>query len=289
MESSQGPEIDMDVRGVVLEVTDIEKTENSQYKDKFYAIIADETAAISVTIYDVQKQNKFIKGLAVVLMNILTKQNFIAVTSKTDVGICRPFTIPGDIRLHAPTLAGQTMTLKNALASPVKTLLTVKLSPASKKRVEQNEVDFQEVMLKDTDSHATVAVWDKMVNTLQKGECVTITKCRVRLFNEQKRLTTTRSPNKLAYDETLLLVSDDEDDDVDNDGNWGNTPISDFKSGTITAVFDVDPYLACPTPSCNNTKLTPAESIQYMNCKNCGRNYVESACNNYIVTCYCYD
>lgn len=71
----------------MLEVSDIEKAENSQYNDKFYAIIADETAAISVTIYDVQKQNKFIKGMAVVLMNILTKQNFIAVTSKTDVGI----------------------------------------------------------------------------------------------------------------------------------------------------------------------------------------------------------
>lgn len=61
------------VWGVVLEVSDIEKAENSQYKDKFYAIIADETAAISVTIYDVQKQNKFIKGMAVVLMNILSK------------------------------------------------------------------------------------------------------------------------------------------------------------------------------------------------------------------------
>lgn len=114
------------VRGVVLEDSDIEKAESSQYKDKFYAIIADETAAISVTIYHVKKQNKFIKGMAVVLMNILTKQNFIAVSSKTDVGISRPFTIPDDIRLHAPTLAGQTMTLKNALASPVKTLLTVK-------------------------------------------------------------------------------------------------------------------------------------------------------------------
>lgn len=64
--------------------------------------------------------------MAVVLMNILRKQNFIAVTSKTDVGISGPFTIPDGIRLHAPTLDGQTMTLKNALASPVKTLLTVK-------------------------------------------------------------------------------------------------------------------------------------------------------------------
>lgn len=101
------------VRGLVLEVSDIEKAESSQYKDKFYAIIADETAAISLTIYDVKKQNKFIKGMAVVLM----KQIFIAVTSKTDVGISIPFTIPDDIRLHAPTLAGQTMTLKNALAA----------------------------------------------------------------------------------------------------------------------------------------------------------------------------
>lgn len=56
------------VRGLVLEVSDIEKAESSQYKDKFYAIIADETAAILVTIYDVKKQNKFIKGMAVVLM-----------------------------------------------------------------------------------------------------------------------------------------------------------------------------------------------------------------------------
>lgn len=51
--------------------------------------------------------------MAVVLM----KQIFIAVTSKTDVGISIPFTIPDDIRLHALTLAGQTMTLKNALAA----------------------------------------------------------------------------------------------------------------------------------------------------------------------------
>lgn len=83
----------------------------------------------------------------------------------------------------------------------------------------------------------------------------------------------------------MLLVSDGEDDEVDNDGNWGNIPISDFKSGTISAVFDVDPYLACPTPSCNNAKLSPAESSSgscYMNCKNCGRNYDQSACNNYL-------
>lgn len=114
------------VRGVVLDVSDIEKSQNAQYKDKFFAIIADETAAVSVTVYDPNKRNKFIKGMAVVLMNVLVKQNFIAVTSKTDVGIARPFSIPDDVKSEAPTLAGQTMTLKAALASPVKTLLTVK-------------------------------------------------------------------------------------------------------------------------------------------------------------------
>lgn len=38
-------------------------------------------------------------------------------------------------------------------------------------------------------------------------------------------------------------MSDNEDNEVDNDGNWGNTPTMDFKSGTITAVFDVIPTL----------------------------------------------
>lgn len=71
--------------------------------------------------------------------------------------------------------------------------ISIQLSPATKKKVDQNDVDFQEIILKDTDSSATVAMWDSMVNTLEKGECVQITKCRVRLFNEEKRLTTTRS------------------------------------------------------------------------------------------------
>ena len=94
------------VKGVVLEVSDIEKSLDAQYKDNFFAILADETAAISVTVYDANKRNKFIKGMAVVLINILVKQNFIAVTSKTDVGIARPFAIPQDIKNEAPTLAG---------------------------------------------------------------------------------------------------------------------------------------------------------------------------------------
>lgn len=114
------------VRGVVLDVSEIEKAQTQQFKDKFFAILADETGAISVTVYDPTKKCKFIEGMGVVLINILVKQNFIAVTSKTDVGISRPFPIPESVKNTAPTLAGQLTTLKAALASPVKTILTVK-------------------------------------------------------------------------------------------------------------------------------------------------------------------
>jgi hypothetical protein len=73
-------------------------------------------------------------------------------------------------------------------------------------------------------------------------------------------------------------VSDDEDDvDV---GNFGASPSVALRSGTITAVFDIDPYLSCPTASCNNTKLTSSDSL--FSWKNCGRNYDRSACNKYI-------
>lgn len=66
---------------------------------------------------------------------------------------------------------------------------------------------------------------------------------------------------------------DDEDDEVDNDGNWGNILIFDFKSGIISVVFDVDFYFVCFIFLCNNIKFSFVEFSCYMNCKNCGKNY----------------
>lgn len=54
---------------------------------------------------------------------------------------------------------------------------------------------------------------------------------------------------------------DDEDDDVDNNGNWGNVFIFDFKSGIIIVVFDVDLYLVCFIILCNNMKFVLVEFI----------------------------
>lgn len=78
-------------------------------------------------------------------------------------------------------------------------------------------------------------------------------------------------------------MSDNEDDAAED--KTSDLPTGNLKCGTITAVFDVDPYLACPTPSCHNTKLTPEESCsggKIMKCKNCGKNYSPNACNNYL-------
>ena len=49
-------------------------------------------------------------------------------------------------------------------------------------------------------------------------------------------------------------VSDEETDD-DDDKNDANLPAAKLELGVITSIFEVDPYLSCPTPSCNNTKL----------------------------------
>ncbi|CAG2233893.1 unnamed protein product [Mytilus edulis] len=68
-----------------------------------------------------------------------------------------------------------------------------KVSPATTKPVGGNGVLFQEISLKDSTGKATVAVWDSLVDTIQKGKVINISKCRVRLFNAEKKLSTTKA------------------------------------------------------------------------------------------------
>lgn len=55
----------------------------------------------------------------------------------------------------------------------------------------EDRIPYQDVMLKDTSGKIKVAVWDKMVGTLDKGHIVELSKCRVKLFQAKKKLTTT--------------------------------------------------------------------------------------------------
>ncbi|CAG2252359.1 unnamed protein product [Mytilus edulis] len=68
-----------------------------------------------------------------------------------------------------------------------------KVSPATTKPVGGNGVLFQEISLKNSTGKATVAVWDSLVDTIQKGKVINISKCRVRLFNAEKKLSTTKA------------------------------------------------------------------------------------------------
>ncbi|CAG2233890.1 unnamed protein product [Mytilus edulis] len=54
--------------------------------------------------------------------------------------------------------------------------------------------------------------------------------------------------------------------------------------GTVEAVVEVDPYLACPIASCNNVKMVTVkgeDDIYRMNCKKCHGTFRASSCNKY--------
>ncbi|KAJ8300309.1 hypothetical protein KUTeg_021828, partial [Tegillarca granosa] len=84
----------------------------------------------------------------------------------------------------------------SALGSPVRSIVSIKgkitkVSPATTKTVNEQNVPFQELTLKDKTGKATVAIWEDMVNTFTSGQFVKLSKCRVRLFNEEKKFSTT--------------------------------------------------------------------------------------------------
>ena len=72
----------------------------------------------------------------------------------------------------------------------------------------------------------------------------------------------------ISHDEDLDdIPEEDSDEDLHDDSALERV----LESGTITAVFDVDPYLACPNKGCNNTKLITVQvgKKYMMKCKNC--------------------
>ncbi|KAJ8307953.1 hypothetical protein KUTeg_014495 [Tegillarca granosa] len=128
---------------------------------------------------------------------------------------------------------------------------TWKLSPATTKTVNDKDVPFQELVLKDKSTKLTLAVWEEMVDSFEVGQKAKFSKCRVRLFNEEKKLSTTTSSASEVYTE-----EDDLDEVSSEDETMSDSPGStQLPTGTLIAVFEVDPYLACPKVSCNNTKL----------------------------------
>ena len=114
------------LKAVVLDVSEVEPA-RGQSKAKFFCILADETGAISCTVYQESQKGKFIKGMGVYLLNVMIKQSYIAVTERTQVAMCKGFVIDDEVKKAAPRLPGEpSMNIKMVLASPVKTLTGVK-------------------------------------------------------------------------------------------------------------------------------------------------------------------
>ncbi|VDI43346.1 Hypothetical predicted protein [Mytilus galloprovincialis] len=158
------------------------------------------------------------------------------------------------------------------------------VSPATTKPVGGNDVLFQEISLKDSTGKATVAVWDSMVDTIQKGKVINISKCRVRLFNAEKKLSTTKASVLEVVAESELQelpISSDDDDDADR---TDEAAPSHMPVGSVIAVFEVDPYLACPINSFSNKKLVPVlqNQLYVMRCSKCNGTFRASTAKTYL-------
>ncbi|VDI28053.1 Hypothetical predicted protein [Mytilus galloprovincialis] len=95
------------------------------------------------------------------------------------------------IEIPAPKLPCEADTITAILNSPEKSLHSVNGElPTNNILVLTKK---KEISLKDSTGKATVAVWDSMVDTIQKGKVINISKCRVRLFNAEKKLSTTNA------------------------------------------------------------------------------------------------
>ncbi|CAC5422443.1 unnamed protein product [Mytilus coruscus] len=85
--------------------------------------------AIDDSIQDANCKKILSKGFAVVIINVLLKQSYIAITSRTEFAICQPFSNAEDILRSAPALPGyQHKTLATTKDSPKKSIITVKIT-----------------------------------------------------------------------------------------------------------------------------------------------------------------
>ncbi|XP_069104360.1 uncharacterized protein [Argopecten irradians] len=172
------------------------------------------------------------------------------------------------------------MDLAAAVNSPDKTAVAVKgkivnVSPADTRSTGDKVIDYQEVTLKDSTGSSTLAVWGDMVNQFEKGSLVKFPRCRVRLFNKSKRLTTVPGS---TYE---MMNADDDLNDVSSDEDLSDV-VDTTTSGTIVAILEFDPYLSCPNRACNNKKLSTIKDDKFvMLCPTCKKKYGASACNNY--------
>ena len=78
-----------------------------------------------------------------------------------------------------------------------------------------------------------------------------------------------------------LPISSDDDDDADR---TDEAAPSHMPVGSVIAVFEVDPYLACPINSCSNKKLVTVlqNQLYVMRCSKCNGTFRASTAKTYL-------
>ncbi|KAJ8309542.1 hypothetical protein KUTeg_014416 [Tegillarca granosa] len=254
------------LKALVLDVSEIEVNKHTQ-KGKFFAILADNTGAITATIYNEKEHVKFLKGFGIILRNVLLKQSYVGVTAKTEVAMCQPISVPDSIKEQAPHFPGK------------------QVSPSSTKRLtNEKELRFQEIRLKDQSAKVNCAIWESMVDTLEVGQCIKLSNCRVKLFQDEKKLSTTSSSEcEVFIDDIVLNELSSDDEDIQRDEP---AAMPDMASGNIYGIMEMDPYISCPKTSCNNKKMVTLREkdieLYFMFCNSCQSPYKTNSCNNYL-------
>ncbi|XP_069109964.1 uncharacterized protein [Argopecten irradians] len=175
---------------MVLSVGDV--STQSAGPEKMSVVLGDTSGSISATVYGLKNTSKFKKETAVLLFNALMKDNYLAVTSRTEVARTQSFEVPDAIIKEAPELFGNKQVMlqpiSSALSSPDTSYASVKgkvvkVSPVSSRR----EIPYQELKIRDGSGAATLAVWEDDVQQYSVGQLVHFKKCRVRLYQGKKK------------------------------------------------------------------------------------------------------
>ncbi|XP_061170755.1 uncharacterized protein LOC133180207 [Saccostrea echinata] len=178
-------------------------TSAGQKKESVVIGVADRDSVVKVILYDIDKLPSLKVSDTVMLTNyvfkldpepvvVLTKVSKIMRTSSLDV----PQNIIDEAKMISHPPPAETISVKAAKISPVKTLISVKGRVTSEElvrtvQVKGQDVAVQNIKIKDDTDEVKVSLWREMTATCSVGSFLQITNVVVNHFQEEISLSTT--------------------------------------------------------------------------------------------------
>lgn len=191
----------------------IEYQQDGQTKMVVNCIVADGTRAVRVAVFDQTKFPRFVEGSGVILRNFIIKPETcsLTITSKSQVFPSAPVAVEASImeearRLFSPPPAEVT-TIEKALASPVKTKVSIRGQIVREEAVQQvnyrsQKVDVKNIYIKDESqpNGCRVALWREATQTsCRPGDYVEITNVVINTYRNEVSLQTTTQSTVQVY------------------------------------------------------------------------------------------